>query len=381
MLTIKKSGIAIAILVAVMTIGCGPESTEKAGTLAPAPPPAAEPGQIRRYDYSHKVIANSKRRMGQYWTVAILRFGDTRQIEDAPFGTEEQKKDTDSGKVNVKVNVVGQQINAAKPTQDPPMMNKRAREILKNSLVNSDAFVLVERERILEILREINFGKTKYVAPETTQDEGQLYCVRYLIEGSLGPNEDKTLKDTLDAKEDYRDAPNSAPGALNIFNKNKITRQNRALQLQQIRQRRLQRQAQRKFSVACYLSAYEVRTGQVKVSVMGLGTNGLEAINDAVEELIEELTDKDDGLRVAAVNENTVYLDIGSKGGIKVGETFQVVSLGKEIRNRHGLVIGYKETEAGEIEVTEVKELMSIAKVLRKAHEIKRGDLVKPAKH
>lgn len=376
MLTIKNnSGILIAMLLAIAMIGCEPESTENADSLAPAPPPAVEPDQIRQYDYSHKVIAKSQRRMGQYWTVAILRFGDTRPVKDVPFGSKEQKDDDKSGEVNVKINIVGQDAKPASPSQDAPMMNKRAREILKNSLVNSDAFTLVERERILEILREINFGKTKYVSPETAQSEGQLYCVRYLLEGSVGLNEDKTLKDTLDAKEDYRDAPD------NIFGKNRRNNQQRALALRQLHQRRSQRLAQRKFRAACYLSAYEVRTGQVKVSVMGLGTNGLEAINDAVEELIEELADKDDGLRVAAVNENTVYLDIGSKGGIKVGETFQVVSLGKEIKNRHGQVIGYEETEAGEIKVTQVKELMSIAKVLRQAGKIKRGDLVKPAKH
>jgi len=254
------------------------------------------------------------------------------------------------------------------------------REILKNSLVNSDAFTLVERERILEILREINFGKTKYVDSQTAPADGQLYCVRYLIEGSLGFNEDKTLKGNLDATENYRDVSDYDPATFNIFGKQKLSRSQRAAALQELRKRRLQRQAQRKFSVACYLSAYEVRTGRVKVSVMGLGTNGLEAINDAVEELIDELASKDDGLRVATASGNTVYIDIGSKGGVKVGETFQVIHLGKEIRNRNGLIIGYEETEVGEIEVTHVKELMSIAKILSKVGEIKRGDLVKPAK-
>jgi len=382
MSTAKWLVAATAAAAAWLLTGCD-SSNVSGGIGAPPPPPAGEPPQARTYDYTHKVAVSAKRRPGQYWTVAILRFGDTKEVEDVPFGADKDKPEPagKDGQVNVNVNV-GARITPGRAGQDPPQMNKRAREILKNSLVNSDAFTVVERERILEIIREINFGKTKYADPETAQAEGQLFCVRYLLEGSLGANEDVTLKDTLDAKEDYRDVTDYRPGLLeNIFNPGKVDRQKRLLALQQMQRARLQQQAQQKFSVACYLSAYEVRTGAVKASVMGLGTNGLEAINDAVEELIDVLIEKDDGLRVAAVSGEKVYLDIGSKGAIKEGDRFQVVHLGQEIRNRHGEVIGHEEAEVGEIEVVKVTELMSIAKVVRQAGKMERGDLAKPAKN
>lgn len=372
----------IAVVALSVMNGCGPTTTEPAGALAPSPPPTQLPPKMRTYDYTHKVLMDGKMRSGQYWTVAILRFGDTRQAEDVPFGKERKKDDAGASQVNVTVEAVGQQINAPSSGQAPPQMNKRAREILKHSLAESDAFVIVERERILEILREINFGKTKYVDTASSPEEGQLLCVRYLLEGSLGFNEDKTLKDTLDVMEDYRDVSDEKPGFFaNIFTPGRTSRRERLIALQKLRKRRLQGQAQRKFGIACYLSAYEVRTGRVMTSVMGLGTNDLEAIKDAVEELIEELTDKDDGLRVAAVSGETVYLDIGAKGGIKNGDRFQVIHLVKEIRNRHGQVIGHEETEVGEIEIIEVRDLMSIARTVRKAGSIERGDLAKPAKH
>ena len=370
---------ALAVLaMGCFVIGCGPTTDVPAGV---APPPSDGQPTTRTYDFTHKLLDNATRNAGQYWTVAILRFGDTRQVDDVPFGDKADAKDPGGGEVNVNVKVIGQQNNARRPSQDRPQMNKRARELLKHALVESDAFTVIERERILEILREVNFGKTKYVDPASAPDEGKLLCVRYLIEGSLGANEDRTLKGTLDAKEDYRDVADYEPGLLrNIFTPRRANHRNRMIELQKLRQRRFQNKALSKFNIACYLSAYEVGTGQVKVSVMGLGTNGLEAIEDAVEELIGELTDKDDGLRVAAVVGEKVYLDIGAKGGIEVGQRFRIVHLGKEIRNRHGVVLGHEESERGEIEVTETRDMLSVAKVVTKAGTIARGDLAKPAK-
>jgi len=110
MLTIKKLCIAITMLVVAVTIGCEPETTEKAGVLAPSPAPVAKSGQ-KQYDYSHKVITSPQRRLGQYWTVAILRFGDTRGVKDVPFGTED-KTPAASGDVNV--NVAGVQVNSTR---------------------------------------------------------------------------------------------------------------------------------------------------------------------------------------------------------------------------------------------------------------------------
>ena len=375
---LTKIFVAGAVLLAAFAaVGCGGGGAP-AGIQAPPPAAAGAPPPVRVYDYTHKVAIDAKRRPGQQWTVAILRFGDTRSVDDAPFGREKTPEKTGGGDVNVNVEI-GARV-PARPTQTPPQMNKRAREILKNALLKSAAFTVVERERILEIMREINFGKTKYVDPATAPAQGNLLGVRYLIEGSLGLNEDRTLKDTLDAKEDYRDETD--PGPLrNIFRRGRANRRRQMAALEELRRRRAQQRSQRKFSNACYLSAYEVQTGRIMVSVMGLGTNGLEAIEDAVEELIDELTDKDDGLRIAAVIGDKVYLDIGKKGGIKTGQRFQIIHRGKEVRDRNGQIIGHDETEVGEIEVTEVRDLLSIAKVVRKVGKLSRGDLAKPAKH
>ncbi|MBT3278100.1 MAG: hypothetical protein HN909_08680 [Phycisphaerales bacterium] len=359
---------------AVIAIGCGPTTNQPAG-MAPPPPPTARVGSNKTYDYTHSLQVDPKKRLGQSWSVAILRFGDTRVVENVPFGPEPAKEATVTGGVNVKV-AVGTQPVPSRPTQSTPAITKRSRDFLKHALVTSKAFTVVERERILEILREINFSKTPHVDPSTSPESGKLYSVRYLIEGSLGRNEDKTLKDTIDAKKNYSDISQSDRGfASNIFKSTATRREERLAALAEMQKRRFKEKQQQTFSTACYLSAYDVRTGQVKVSVMGLGTNDLEAINDAVEVLIEELAEKDDGIRVAAVSGDTVYFDIGSKGGIKAGDSFQIIQKDKEILNQHGQVIGHAETVVGKVRVSEVKEQMSIAKVLTKSGNIARGNI------
>jgi hypothetical protein len=371
--------IGLAVAWAAALAGCQ-DSKMLAGGEAPPPPPPSETPQVRTYDYTQKVLDTATRRSGRKLAVAILRFGDTKEVDQVPWGDAPTSMGSQEGKVNVNVRI-GDDV-AADRGQTPPQMNKRAREILKHELVKSEAFTVIERERILEILREINFGKTKYADPNTAPDEGQALCVRYLLEGSLGVNEDMTLKDNLEKDADYRDAAEYQPGLWdNIFNPGKVNREKMAIALRQVEGERAKRLAREKFSVACYLSAYDVRTGEIATTVMGLGTNGLEAISDAVEELIDELALKAEDVRVAAVADEKVYLDVGSGGGMQTGSRYQVIHLGEAIRDRDGQVIGHKETEVGEIEVIEVREMMSICRIVTKAGDIARGDLAKPAKH
>ena len=371
--------IGLMVLAAAVWSGCQDAHT-LAGAEAPAPPPPSDKPQARTFDYTHKVVNGSKRLGGRKLAVAILRFGDTKEVDQVPWGDEPETQAGQKGEVNVNVRV-GDDVAIGRG-QAPPQMNKRARELLKKELVKSEAFTVIERERVLEIIREINFGKTKYADPNTAPDQGEMLCVRYLLEGSIGLNEDKTLKDTFDKEPTYRDAANYQPGLWeNVFDRGKVNREKMAIALRKADGERRKNLAQRKFWVACYLSAYEVRTGEVVATVMGLGSNGLEAIADAVEELMDELAMRSEDIRVAAVADDKVYLDVGAEGGMKAGNRYQVTHLGDAIRDRDGQVIGYQESEVAEIETAEVRPLMTVCKIIQKAGPISRGDLAKPAKH
>lgn len=377
----KIHRIAPCLLLALLlaSAGCDKDNTE--AISAPPPPPKGEMAPTRTYDYTQKALSNGRDTAGRKWTVAILRFGDTKEVEDVPFGSASQPA-AGGGQVNVNVKIGNDAPANPGPNQAAPMVNKRAREALKHELVKSEAFVVVERERILEILREINFGKTKYVDPAGAPEEGELLSVRYLLEGSLGFNEDKTLKDTIDGGLTYKDGVEYQPGLFdNIFNPGKVNREKMLAAIRKTQDERAKENLRRKYNIACYLSVYEVQTGMVTATVMGLGSNGTEAIQDAVEELIDELTRRPMPVRVAAVIGDKVYLDLGAGGGMKVGSRYQILHTGQVIRDKDGAVIGKDETEVAEVEVTEVQSLLSIAKVVGKAGDIVRGDTAKPAKH
>ncbi len=376
----KIDRIPACLLLALLLVwaGCDKDNTE--AISAPPPPAKGEMAPTRTYDFSQNVLASARDRAGRKWTVAVLRFGDTKEVDDVPFGATSQP--SQNGQVNVNVKVGNDVPANPGPNQASPQLNKRAREILKHELVKSEAFTVVERERILEILREINFGKTKYVDPATAPEEGAMLSVRYLIEGSLGVNEDKTLKDNLDAEHSYKDGADYQPGFFeNVFSPEKVNREKMLSALRKTQEQRAKDHLRREFNIACYLSVYEVQTGEVVCTVMGLGSNGMEAIHDAVEELIDDLSGKPSTLHVAAVVGEKIYLDLGATGGMKAGNRYQVVHAGQVIRDKDGQVIGHDEAEVAEIEITDVQPLLSVAKIVGKAGAVARGDTAKPAKH
>lgn len=371
---------SIIIMVAFVA-GCS-DSNNQIAHAGEKPPQAQNNTDkpLRTYDYEHSVQISSKNQPGRRWAVAILRFGDTGTVEDQPFGAETQPADTTGSDVNVHIEIANNN-SSQQPLEDPPQLNKRGREVLKHTLMKSDAFVVIERERILDILREINFSKSHYVNPDTTGEIGSIYSVRYIIEGSIGLNEDPTLKGNLAEDPSYKDIPSYHPGLFeNIFGRSANTR---LYEMQKLQAQRAKTKARATYDCACYLSVYDVYTGEVVATVVGIGRNGLESIEDAVDELVSEMAQINPVISIAAVDadKKMVYLDIGERGGVEVGHRYQVIHRGEPIHDQQGLIIGYEESEAGEVEIVEVRPLLSVAKVILKSSDIQRGDILHPAQH
>ena len=101
--------------------------------------------------------------------------------------------------------------------------------------------------------------------------------------------------------------------------------------------------------------------------------NGL---SQKVSELADKLAFAVEGYVVGVAGE-TVYIDLGQKAGIVEGIRFEVVRLDKERPFKKGeKIIGYPETEVGEIEITKVRKEMSLAKITEKTMAIQKGDKV-----
>jgi curli biogenesis system outer membrane secretion channel CsgG len=126
--------------------------------------------------------------------------------------------------------------------------------------------------------------------------------------------------------------------------------------------------------------------GAMDMSSRNFGATILgEATNKAVTQVADEMNQNVariptrsvpvDGL-VADVSGNTLILNVGTRGGIRVGDKLQVMRTGREIRDPGtGKVIRRVETNVGTITITEVDETSSVG-TFEGGEGVKVGDRV-----
>ena len=357
--------------------GCT-SSEEARRSPAPAPPPPPDEPQMQRtYDYPHTVENTWQQGLRRKLVVALVRFAEDQPVEDVPFGPKPEDEQPEDATATVELNVeIGGAPSANPPTvARPGALGQRSRHMLKRELLESDAFVVVERDGILDILRELQFGQNEHVNPETTPGLGEIMSVQYLLEGSIGRNEDRSFKDTVDAVPDYEDR---GPSLIErILNPDRASMRVRLRELQQLRIRRARlHQLQHEYPYGVYLSLYNVRTSELAAEALGIGGTRQEAILDAVEELVDECLDIPQPPRVAWVEEDRVFVDLGEDDDVEIGQRYRYVSQGRIIRNSAGQIIGRDEQEGGVIEITRVEPLMSVGRIVRRVGEPAVGDRI-----
>ena len=99
-------------------------------------------------------------------------------------------------------------------------------------------------------------------------------------------------------------------------------------------------------------------------------------LSQKVSELADKLAFAVEGY-VVGISDEVVYINLGQASGIVEGIKFEVVRLDKDHPFKMGeKIIGYPETEVGQIEITKVRKEMSWAKVIKKVIAIQKGDKV-----
>ena len=97
-------------------------------------------------------------------------------------------------------------------------------------------------------------------------------------------------------------------------------------------------------------------------------------LSQKVSELADKLAFAVEGY-VVGVSGEVVYINLGQASGIVEGIKFEVVRLDKEHPFKMDeKIIGYPETEVGQIEITKVRKEMSLAKITKKVTDIQEGD-------
>ncbi len=117
--------------------------------------------------------------------------------------------------------------------------------------------------------------------------------------------------------------------------------------------------------------------GAFEKSPLGKATD--QALDRVVKLVVDQLKDRPWTCLVSDFDSDAkeLTLNAGTKTGVKVGDTFEVQSVTKEITDPEtGEKLGVRTKKVGMVEITEVAEKFSIAKVVS-GEGFKRGDIVK----
>jgi len=283
---------------------------------APPPPPAAgakAPATVT-YDHTLKKVDRTRKPV-----IALLRGGDLVALKDyLPFGRTLVANRIEANGSKTPVLVQGGADADIRLPAD-------IRPFLVREMLDTREFVVIERERILEIARELALAKTGAANPATTARPGMLIGVHYIVEAAYWP---------------VGGLPPDDPALDGV--KREIAR------------RRLRINP----SQACvmYLTVYKVETGEVKAVACGADLRPMVAVKKAVEDLVDQMADVVEPIKVTAVDPRTglATFDMGADSGVKANDMFTVVPPAGADKSAAPI----------KVQVTEVAPLYSLARIL-----------------
>lgn len=192
----------------VLLLGCaGPTSSAPHVDVTPVAAPPSSPASrqpgaaLKRHSLSYGGTGSALQRdLRKIYVVAVARTGDTGLV-DTPFGDREVRVGVDGalaagiveggGTAKVTVGVdesLRQEKLRAEPAPTGYTLTTRAQIIA--SLQKSRCFTVVERESINDIVRELEFGESKWVSHNgKTAARAGLRQVAFIVNGSLEINE------------------------------------------------------------------------------------------------------------------------------------------------------------------------------------------------
>ena len=257
--------------------------------VQPPPPPPADTKPAATFDYNHQVRKVVRDRKP---VIALLRPGDVVQLaEYLPFGRGVAITTTEPDGTK-RETIIKDGTEDARVRVPGPI-----RQYLTRELLDTREFIVIERERILEIARELALAKTQAADPDTVARPGRLIGVHYIVEGSYWaagglPADDPALDGV----------------------RREIARRRLAVDPSQ--------------ACVMYLTIIKVETGEVKAVACGADLRPLIAVKKAVEDLVDQLADIVEPIKVARVNpeKGLALLDIGEGDRTKAGDVFMLAA-------------------------------------------------------
>lgn len=250
-------------------------------------------------------------------------------------------------------------------------------EQMTTTLAQTGRVIVLERAQIDKVIGNAKLEKegenAKYFAQETTAATGQLKGVQAMLVGVVTQYEPN-----ISGKGGGLDLP--ALGSLKYHEDKAVV----GIEI------RLVDQQTGKVLIASPGKAEILAQGAgASATYQGIGLNAGayqrtplgEATRQAAKSALEGLVAKLDALPweggvVDARGPEKVFIDAGADVDLQPGARFRVVHRGDAIKGPDGTVMGYDDTEAGIVEVTQVQDKLSVAKVVE-GEGPKAGDRVR----
>ena len=258
-------------------------------------------------------------------------------------------------------------------------IGKGIADLLVEKLVNGGAYSVVERKAIDKIMAEQNFSNSDRSDPNTAAKVGRVLGVDAIIVGSItqfGRDDQQTnigggVVGGITSKYGIGGIGKKSSKAAVVLSARLVSTDTAEILAVATGKGESTRSGASLLGAGGSSSgaaggAYDMKSSNFANTILG------EAVNGAVNGLAKQLNDRAqslptrkvvlDGL-VADVNGDAIVINIGSKAGVKVGDTLQLKRIGREIRDpATGKVIRRDEAALGDLTVTEVDELSAVGK-------------------
>jgi curli biogenesis system outer membrane secretion channel CsgG len=258
-------------------------------------------------------------------------------------------------------------------------VGKGIADLLVGNLVKGEVYSVVERKAIDKILTEQNFSNSDRTDPNTAAKLGRILGVDAIIVGSItqfGRDDRQTnigggAIGGLTGKYGLGGVGKKSSKAVVALSARVVSTDTAEILAVASGKGESSRSGAALLGSGGSISGagggeYDMTSSNFANTILG------EAVTQAVNGLSRELNGNAqrlpthkivlDGL-VADVSGDTIVLNIGSKVGVKVGDTLEIKRMGREIRDpATGKVIRRAETPLGQVTVTEVDELSAVGR-------------------
>ena len=247
---------------------------------------------------------------------------------------------------------------------------------LTTALMNTGQFIVIERSELASVLREQEMSMQKLVASDTAAQAGHLLGAQYLVRASVTEFEQRAGGGGVRIGVGGVGGAGSLglatnTGIVGIDLRLIDTTTGQVVQSQHAEAKVEDR------GISTDVGSHGVAFGGDTFTKTPLGRATQQAVDKAVAFVLDATKPLPWTGRVVDASADQVFVNAGANAGIRPGDRFAVSAITKQLTDpASGALLGVIEERLGDIEVVNVQEQYSVAR-MNAPFQTKRGDLVR----